>query len=246
MPRRGPDADPSDPMPAITRGLALLRLLSVNGPSLLEHLAQAGQCPKSSALRALTALERCGAVGRDPLTRRWHARMQLVQAEETPERVRLRTLLAELSHEAGCTAEAWEIRGDRLVLVERTGPDVGETAVRARIGFARDWREAEAVAIVIMAAGYSLPSGTRQVQYRSGRFQAVSRSAVAQHLRSAQAAGAWIDPEPNEFGIRRCAACWKHADGRLLGAIAVAFDKQLSNQGTTDTIGMVAKAAVRA
>lgn len=222
MPRRAPDSDPSDPAPALTRGLAILRLLSVNGPSLLEHLAQAGGWPKSSTLRVLTALERCGAAGRDPLTRRWHAQVQLTRAEETPGRIRLRNQLVDLAQASGCAAEAWEIRGDRLVLVERAGPDAGEALVRARIGFARDWREAEAVVLTVMAAGHIPPPRIRQFQHRGGKAQAVTRSVLAGQLHAARTAGCWADADHNDFGVRRFAAPWRQADGRLLGAIAIA------------------------
>lgn len=221
MPRRSASADPADPAPALSRGVALLDLLNRDGPQGLERLAAASGSPKSTALRLLAALERLGLVARDPATRRFHARATLVRGgDEGAEAARVRQLLAGLARDAGHAAEWWEVRDGGLVMTDRADPEDATTAVRARIGFARDAAEADAVVLVAMAAG-AVAAPARQHQCRDRREVAVGRAAIAAQVAASRTAGAAADAGVNANGVRRFAAPVLR-DGVLRGIVAIA------------------------
>lgn len=216
MPRRSAHADPADPAPALSRGIDLLERLSRDGPQVLERLAEAAALPKSSTLRLLAALERLGLIARDPATRRFHARAALVRGgSDAAEAARVRQILAGLARDSGHAAELWELRGDRLVMVDRADPEDASTAVRARIGYERDLVEADAVALVAFAfLGAPLPAKhTRSAEHRC---QAASRASVQEAMRRCRSAGRAADAGVNANGVRRFAAPF----GRAIVALA--------------------------
>lgn len=224
MPRRQANADPDDPAPALTRGLDLLVRLGRDGPQVLERLAGDAGLPKSSTLRLLAALERSGMVARDPLTRRWHARVALVAGRDgASEAVRMRQVLADLAREARHAAEAWEWRGDRAVMIDRADPEDASTAVRARIGFERDLREVDAVVLIGFACS---PAGPRwlpvHVQCRDRAEQRVARADLQAQVDACRGSGFAADLGINANGVRRFAVPWHGPDGSLRGALVVA------------------------
>ena len=206
MPRRSANADPADPAPALTRGIDLLERLSRDGPQVLERLAEAAALPKSSTLRLLSALERLGLVARDPATRRFHARASLVRGgSDAAEAARVRQILAGLAHESGHAAELWELRGNRLVMVDRADPEDASTAVRARIGNERDLVEADAVALIGFAfLGAPLPA--KHTRSSEHRLHPATRASVQEAIRRCRAEGRAADAGVNANGVRRFAA----------------------------------------
>ncbi len=214
MPRRSANADPADPAPALSRGIALLERLASDGPQVLERLAASAGLPKSSTLRLLSALERLGLVARDPATRRFHARAVLTRGQgDAAETAHQRTVLAGLARAAGHAAELWELRSDSLVLTDRADPEDASTAVRARIGFVRPLVEADAVALIAFAcAGATLPRRHTQSQKRS--IVPLGRALVNQQIQACRTAGCAADAGLNAYGVRRFAAPWTGPDGR--------------------------------
>lgn len=224
MPRRLADADPDDPAPALTRGLDLLQRLGRDGPQLLERLAGDAGLPKSSTLRLLAALERSGMAARDPLTRRWHARVVLVPGRDgASEAARARQVLADLARTVRHAAELWEWHGDRAVMVDRADPEDASTAVRARIGFERDLREVDAVVLVGFAFGTDGPHWQPvHVQSRDRAEVRVTRSALSGQVEACRNTGFASDAGLNSNGVRRFAVPWLDAEGGLRAVLAVA------------------------
>jgi DNA-binding IclR family transcriptional regulator len=224
MPRRSAAADPADPAPALSRGIALLDLLGRDGPQVLERLAASAALPKSSALRLLGALERLGLAARDPATRRWHACASLVRGGGVDaEHARLRRVLAAVAGESGHAAEYWDDRGDRLVLVERADPEEATAAVRARIGFERRFAEVDACVLVAFACAPAGPRWqARHTQAAERRQVAVARPVLATQVEACRAAGVAADPGINANGVRRFAAPWRGTDGGWRGILAIA------------------------
>lgn len=224
MPRRQANADPDDPAPALTRGLDLLVRLGRDGPQLLERLAGDAGLPKSSTLRLLAALERSGMVARDPLTRRWHARVALIAGRDgASEAARMRQVLADLARSVHHAAELWEWRGDRAVMVDRADPEDASTAVRARIGFERGLREVDAVVLIGFACAAAGPRWQAlHVQCRDRTEQRVSRAELQIQVDASRASGFAADAGVNAHGVRRFAVPWYGADGTLRGALVVA------------------------
>lgn len=238
MPRRSANADPTDPTPALTRGLDLLQRLGRDGPQLLERLAAVAALPKSSTLRLLTGLERLALVARDPVTRRWHARVALVaRRDDEAEAARLRQVLSDLARASGHAAEAWAWDGAQVTLIDRADPEDRAEAVRARIGFARPAVELDAVMLAIFA---HLPNGPawlpRHTQSIDRRQVQVARTAVQPQLDAARQHGVVADPGTNEYGVRRFAAPWTIAGGGLRGAIALAQGGGLPIGGEDDRL----------
>lgn len=224
MPRRQANADPDDPAPALTRGLDLLGRLGRDGPQLLERLAGDAGLAKSSTLRLLAALERSGMVARDPLTRRWHARVALVAGRDgASEAARMRQVLADLARSVHHAAELWEWRGDRAVMIDRADPEDASTAVRARIGFERDLREVDAVVLIGFASAAQAPRWLPvHVQSRDRAEQRVSRAELQVQVDACRDSRFAADAGVNANGVRRFAVPWLGTDGGLRGALVVA------------------------
>jgi DNA-binding IclR family transcriptional regulator len=224
MPRRSAGVDPDDPAPALTRGIRLLERLGRDGPQLLERLSAESGVAKSSTLRLLAALERIGMVARDPVTRRWHARVALVAGrDDEAEGVRLRQVLADLARTSGHAVEAWAWRNARPIMVDRADPEDNSTAVRARIGAERDMIEVDAVVLVAFAYAPGGPRWQpRQTQARDREQVVVARAALAEQVAACRRSGCACDAGINSNGVRRFAAPWLNAAGEFRGIIALA------------------------
>lgn len=221
MPRRSATTDPADPAPALSRGIALLDLLNRDGPQVLERLAVETATAKSTALRLLAGLERLGLVARDPATRRFHARAAVVRGRDGgAEAARVRQVLAGLARDAGHAAEWWELREGLPVMADRADPEDASTAVRARIGFVREAREADAVVVVAMAFAGLAPAA-RPTQARDRRQVAVARGELLAQVAACRQRGMAADSGINGNGVRRFAAPVL-ADGALRGILAIA------------------------
>lgn len=224
MPRRSANVETDDPAPALTRGVRLLDRLGRDGPQVLERIAGESGVAKSTALRLLGALERIGMVARDPVTRRWHARVALVSGGDgEAERARLRQVLADLARTGRHAAEAWSWRDGHPVMVDRADPEDVSTVVRARIGAERDLVEVDAVVLIGFANDPAGPRWRRAHTQAQDRRQAeVPRAVLAAQVEMCRRAGCAWDAGINANGVRRFAAPWRDAGGVFRGAVALA------------------------
>jgi DNA-binding IclR family transcriptional regulator len=214
-----------DPAPALTRGLALIRQLSVEGQGTLEHLARRGGWPKSSTLRYLQAMEGAGVVRQDPLSKVWHLRERLAPLElgqgDLLEAWRGR--LGGLCQEVGQCLELYRVGAGRVELVDRADPVVRDMQLTARIGFRRDLRECDATALLYYAFSGDKPGGDAlSWSWRGGERVRVTARQRAAWLAESRRSGLAVDCEFNENGIRRFAVGLIPADGSLAGIVAVA------------------------
>ena len=212
----------NDPAPAIGRGLALLRILERDGRCSLEHVVAVSGFPKTSVLRLLTSLEAAGAVVRDDHTKRYRALLRLVVINDGgPD---LRALVADrlpqLAQRVNAAVECYAWDGG-MTMVDRCDPADGHIQVRARIGDGRDLIELDAVTQVACVWG-DLAVAREAWTYVAGKRKRLTKQWSTQLLDQARETGVARDNDLNEHGILRHACPVLSADGRLLGALAVA------------------------
>jgi DNA-binding IclR family transcriptional regulator len=211
-----------DPAPALTRGLALLRLLEQDGRCSLEQLVASSGFPKTSVLRLLASLEQAGAVGRDPLSKRYRALQRLVPCDEPDSRLRLGVaeVLPALAEATAATAELY-VWGDTMVMVDRCEAEGQQLRIQARIGFRRDLSELDALGQIACVWGGHAPA-PQAWAYVAGRPKRLSLARRRELLTVARAHGVARDNDLNGYGVLRLAAPLLAADGSLLGALAIA------------------------
>jgi DNA-binding IclR family transcriptional regulator len=160
----GRTAKKLDPAPALTRGLQILRRLNVDGPSTLGQLARTHGWPKSSTARLLVALERAGAIVREPLDGRFRAAMALVPlaAAEDALRAWSGAPLVRLCQACGHTVELYACRDGRLTMVDRSDPEEAEVRVWARIGWEPDPTELTALTQLRLVFGGEASRSTKR------------------------------------------------------------------------------------
>lgn len=211
--------------PALTRGLAVLRLLEDGAVRSLEEVARKLRLPKASALRLLRVLEREELVGRGA-DKRYGARWALRPLDaEQAWLERVHGTLPKLARLTGCTAEWYEPSAGGMVLRQHADPLEAEVRVQVRPGFLRAWgSELEAVAKLGYAFAEIAPPPVKGLtHYPTNGEQArlplpQSRRLIQQAKASAQAADAHF----NSNGIRRVATAVIADDGAFRGVLAVA------------------------
>jgi len=209
--------------PALSRGVALLRLLGDGEPRGLEALNRATGIPKSSLLRLLETLESLALVrrGEDRLYRA-AARIVPVRGAEDFSR-RVDGALRRLAEDTGYTAE-WYVPGEAgLVLIRRAAPADGEVGVLARIGFLREWR-GELEAVSALGRAHFRPGGSNAGYWRyerDGIPGKLSAEGAAEVVAAAAESGCAEDEHWNPHGVRRMAAVVTQ-DGRPVGVLALA------------------------
>ncbi len=219
----------ADPAPALTRGLELLRRLGQDGPTSLERLAARTGYPKSSVNRFLQSLVAAGAVGREPVSRRYYARMRLapVDGEGLPSiREAAEPVLAKLAEEAGHTAELHAFADDppRLVMIERWDPEDAVVSAKARVGSQRTLHELDAMAQVVLAFGRfggDPPAGPFWA-WDDGRQRPIPRGEVPGVTEHVRREGVGVDLGVNSNAVRRYAAPIREPAGKLRAVLALA------------------------
>ncbi len=214
----------SDPAPALTRGLALLRHLNREGACSLDRLARTSGWPKASVLRLMRSLESSGAAARDPASKRWRTLVRLVAGDtrEAVLRRRCGEAAAWLCQTAAQTAEIYAFAERGLEMVDRAEPEDVEVSVRARIGCVRSWHGVDAVVQLGLAFGDPRPTATRPSRARGNGRLTLTKSELEALLAAARARRIAADPYANANGVRRFAAPLMDASDRLIGVIALA------------------------
>jgi DNA-binding IclR family transcriptional regulator len=209
--------------PALTRGLALLRLLSRDGALTLDRIARSTGWPKPSLLRLLRTLANDGAAARDPATGRWRATLRLAAIENEDLRLvnRCAQGVARLCREAGHVVEVYAWEDGRMVMIDRADPPHGEVLVRMRLGGIRDGSELDAVSVWGAALG-GAARPRRIWEWNAGAKVAIGRSRWDEAVTAARSAGVACDRDPNGNLVRRFAAPVTGDGGQLLGVIALA------------------------
>ncbi len=236
MPYMKQNMENRDPSPALTRGLELLRRLSQDGDKTLEKLAGETEWPKSSVLRLLTSLERFGAVERDPVNRRYRARMQLMDARsEGDSEVRLRAAqcMKRLCRETGHTVELFVFSGGQWTMIDRCEPGEREVFVRARIGWQPNANEATGLTQALLAFASEekkvWPQG--KIWYWKNNLEVpLSRKALREMIKEVHARGVAVSPYCNPSGVRRYVFPVHDRNDGLWGAVSIAATPQLNKQ----------------
>jgi DNA-binding IclR family transcriptional regulator len=214
-----------DPAPALTRGLAVIKQLAVEGQSTLEQLALRGRWPKSSTRRYLLALERAGVVRQDPSSKVWHLQQHLVAFHPVhgDPLASWRSRLGRLARDFGQCVEMYRVGADGVVLEDRADPVIRDIQIAARIGFRRDLGECDATALVVFAfSGREAGGKAPAWRWKGGRRAPVMRVERERLLGAVVREGVAVDGEFNEHGIRRFAVGLFDDTGGLAGILAVA------------------------
>jgi DNA-binding IclR family transcriptional regulator len=215
-----------DPAPALGRGITILRHLVREGNCSLEQLARTFSWPKASVLRLMRSLSMAGVVVRDPATKRYRAVMHLVESDAASQQLRARTMTAVswLIERVPHTVEVYIYCGDRMVMIDRAEPFGQVVTVRARVGFARHFDEADALT-QIAGAFASAPNATRRWAWaEDGRSKHhIDETAFARLLMGVRTKGVAWDLDRNLNGVRRCAVPLCDESGRLVGALSLAL-----------------------
>lgn len=216
----------SDPSPALTRGLLLLKRLGEDGAASLEHLAHATGWPKSSVFRLLASLEAFGAVQRDPADRRYRASLRLVPFATVEDGLRARAVAAmqELVIAAGQTVELFAYSGGALTMLDRRVPEDREVAVRARIGWQPDRSEIFGLTSAALAWGAPEPAAPRPRLWfwKHQTRVPIKAETLQKYLRESRARGLAVCLHSNFHGVRRYVAPIFQADGSLWGVLSIA------------------------
>ncbi len=212
-----------DAAPALSRGLALLRLLDGDVLATLEDLARSAKLPKASALRLLRALQAAGLIAREPEGKRWRASARIVRIAEG-DTVLLARHTADLDHLCAATGQVVELYvlvADGMRMLDRREPARAGIALRAQIGFLRDFVELEAVAQIGLAHR-AVRVGRGHWCYRDGLKQPLTAQSAAAVVALARARGWASDLAANAYGVRRVAVPLLDGSGKLSGALAIA------------------------
>lgn len=215
----------SDPAPALTRGIALIRQLSLHGQGTLEDLARRGGWPKSSTLRYLQALQQSGITEQDPVSKIWHLREHLTAfAPDSGDVIEFwRGRIGSLCQDLGHCVELYRVAAGAVTLIDRVDPLVQDKQLSARIGFVRDPSECDATALLFFAfSGQKTTPKDLSWRWCDGERANVRASERDNLLREARISGTAIDPEFNLNGIRRFAFGLFTPDGTLGGILAIA------------------------
>lgn len=217
--------EPANPVPALARGLLLLRRLEADGATSLERLSRTTGLPKSSVRRLLRSLELCHAVRRDPRTLRYTATLRLVEHRRTGASLLdvAEPVLTDLAERTGQTAELYEpdLKAATLTMIHRAEPEVSVVTARARVGSRRESDEVEATAQVLLRGVMRRHWPRRAWAWIEGQKTPINRAAVARHVNGAVDDGVAVDLGINPHGVRRYAAPVL-AGPRLRGVIAIA------------------------
>ncbi len=232
-------------VPALLRGVSLLRELEQAGEATLETLASRCRVPKASALRLLRTLVQLGIVQRDESTKAYRPAMRLVPVASPGVDFarRVSAVLVRLATVTGCTAEWYVPTQQGMVLTQRHEPDSQQVHVVARIGFVRAWeQELDAVAAAAGAGGGPAPSpSARYWAYGSnGVRQNLSASAVRTRLAAAARTRVARDVHYNTNGVKRIAAAVTR-EGQLVGVLALAHGYQPGSSIDYDALAATLK-----
>lgn len=219
-------SEPSDPAPALTRGIEILKLLEGEGALALEAITQKTGWPKSSVSRIMQSLVYVGVVRRDASTLEYLATYRLIPfaSSETDLRQYCSDELLHLARTCEQTAELYVLEDERIVMLDRCEPENQELCVRARIGTTRDLNDAEALTLTAMA--FSIEEGkwpTGPLWYwESGKKKKITGRKLVGALHQIRDSLEAKDFEFNPNGVRRYVAPIFDAEMKMVAMLAVA------------------------
>ncbi|MBC2604378.1 helix-turn-helix domain-containing protein [Puniceicoccus vermicola] len=201
-------AECETPAPALSRGLAVLRMLGEDSPASLENLSSRLNLPKASVFRLLDTLEKTGTVRRnaDKLYEPLWTLQPLANDSEALRR-QIHRKMPELSAETQCSAEWYEPTEAGMKLIYQELPH-SELCVKAGPGFLRDWEsEFEAVARLGHAfAKEAKPVRQSSLYVRNGERETISAQQIRALTEKARTESVAYDEAFNTNGVRRFAA----------------------------------------
>lgn len=215
------------PVPALVRGLAVMRLIDAEGPLTMETVADRLALPRSSAFRLLETLRALGYAERDPARRyRLVWTLRAGEGASAAFNTRLAAVMEQLADSLGVTLEWYEPSSQGMELRLQRLPSHAEVRVLARPGFVRYWNtEFDSVARIGHAfspVAPALKSGLT-VFKRDGHVSRITlreaRDLAATALKTRTASDACF----NKNGVRRSASVLLLPGGVPAGILVAAF-----------------------
>ncbi len=229
---RKPTNPPSEnsTAPALSRGLALLKLLNQEGSLSLEKMAGTTGWPKSSLSRLLDVLEKEGLILRDRVTRRYRAVYELTAKESTVSLLRQLAPqhLRALAKQTAQTAELYLVESTAqtakpgLTMIEQGEPPNAVTHIRARVGDQRDLVELDATAQVFFAFGSTTMPKRKRWVWRAGVQANITAREQQRLVKQAQAQKIGLDASINPHGVFRYAIPICDGENKLRAVLALA------------------------
>ena len=214
------------PVPALLRGLSVMRLLATEGPLAMEAVSARLSFPRSSTFRLLETLRSLGYAERDTARRYrlvWNFRPG--EGASAAFAARLAARMERLAEALGVTIEWYEASPGGLELRNQRMPVRAEVRVLARPGFIRRWNtELDSVARLGHAFSPHAPAlKPRLSLFKRDGFaskltlrEARELASVARKTRTAS------DTAFNSNGVRRAAAAMLLPGGVLAGILVAA------------------------
>lgn len=215
--------------PALSRGIALLKLLNEASSLSLEQIAGQTGWPKSSVARLLGVLEKEGLLLRDPSTRHYTAVYDLRRKESTESLLRQLApqSLQTLAEETKQTAELYLVEDANSqvaepVLIDQCEPADAVVHVLARVGNRRDLVELDATVQIIQAfSKVKLPARGRWVWYQ-GKQRKLPASEQKKLISQALGKRLGLDASINTHGVYRYAVPLFDPHGKLRAVLVLA------------------------
>ncbi len=213
-------------VPALSRGLTIMRLLGTEGPLAMETVAARLKLPRSSTFRLLETLLALGYAERDA-SRRYRLvwSLQPNQGHSANLGRRIEAGMKTLAENIGVTIEWYEPSERGLEMRRQQLPSRSEVHVQARPGFVRLWNdELDPVARIghAFAPGAPAPRPRLKIFKRDGVVSRLTLDETRKLIAKDRKAGGAHDAAFNTNGVRRVAVPLLLPDGQFAGILAAA------------------------
>jgi len=224
-------------VPALARGLEIMRLLAAEGPLAMEAVATRLSLPRSSTFRLLETLRALGCAERDA-ARRYRLLWSLDSGEGSSASfaARLASHMERLAESLGSTVEWYEPAAPGMELRQQRHPVHAEVRVMARPGFVRRWNtEFDAVSRVGHAFAPQAPALAPGLTHfrRDGISARLPLREARNLLAAVRKTRAASDTAFNTNGVRRFAAAVVLPGGGFAGSLSVASALSFSPSAPT-------------
>ena len=212
------------PAPALERGIAILNILNSGESYSLETISKKLKLPRSSLLRLLSTLQRCGWIQRNE-DKHYHTliTIQPIDSKQSTDWISYRNLiLQKLGNECELTIEWFEVEKKLARIIWRHEPTDKVVQVKARLDFCRHLRgEIDAIARLLLKHSNHKP-GPEAWVYKDGDEIKIKNNELKTLPWSKGEPNIAYDTEYNSNGVRRIAFLLDQSKGRPAGIVSLA------------------------
>ena len=220
-------------IPALVRGIEIIRLLKGQDNLSLEQIASSIKAPKASISRVLQTLESVGVVHREYPSKRYSLLQALVPLKDPLTDETIQKYLDRISEQSQKRSEFYRSENQGLRITHVSSPKQQEVTVNAQVGYLRTWdTELEAVC----AVGHAFSPDAESLQksiFHAGDSKGENKKSIKEslmHIELTREQKGMIDREFNSNGVRRLAAPLIGKEGYFHGILALA-ETSLNSDG---------------